>query len=102
MLPVGGEFTLGLCTNALIQGERLYLYFTSHEDNEVLLRVTVSDEDGTLLGETGVITPGHFLPDVALSALPKGEKLTLRVISYEPNTYYSRGTTKLTISYQSE
>jgi hypothetical protein len=100
MLPVGGEFTVGLCTNAPLRDGRLYLYFTSHEENDVLLRITVSDEDGTLLGETGLIKPNCFLPDLALSSEPRGSKLSIRVISYEEGTYYSRGTTKLTISYE--
>ena len=102
MLPVGGEFTVGLATNALLKEGRLYLYFTSHEENDVWLRITVSDEEGNLLGETGLIDPGTFLPDLALSAMPKGEKLSIRVISYEVDTYYSRGTTKLNVSFQTE
>ena len=44
------------------------------------------------MGETGLIKPGEYVRSVVFSKVPlAGVEISLRVMSYEPETYYSKG-----------
>ena len=55
------------------------------------------DRKGDILAETGLIKPGEYLPEITFDSLPDdGEKIILRLMSYQPDTYYSGGSVTLT------
>ena len=50
------------------------------------------DGNGNILGETGLIRPGEYVKDVALTEnLTAGKKIKLKIMGYEPETYFSAG-----------
>ena len=49
------------------------------------------DAKGNLLGETGVLRPGEYVEFVSLTSLPKKAEVVARILTYEPDTYYSMG-----------
>ena len=98
-IPVAEGFTVGACGNAFYKDGTLEVYFSSHASSTVLTRIKVYDESDTLLGESGLVYPGEYLPTVALSSPPSGEKLKLRVLSFEKDTYYSMGSAEFFISW---
>ena len=76
-----------------------YSHFNSYLDYRVL------DENGEMLGETGLIKPNEYVKYVALSReLPQGTKIKLKIMGYEPQTYRSAGAATLntTIGGQSD
>jgi hypothetical protein len=87
------EFSVGLCgAPQLREDGTLGLYFTNPAENQVWLRLRLYDEAGTLLCESGLLRPGEFLPAVRLSApAAPGASLSARIYSYEPDTYFNRG-----------
>ena len=61
-----------------------------------MIKLRVLDAQGDTLGETGLIRPGEYVQSVALDALPEdGDAVTLKLMAYEPETYYSGGSVSL-------
>ena len=54
-----------------------------------------------ILGETGLVRPGEYVQTVALTTIPKsGTPITLKIMAYEPDTYYSAGAASLNTTFQ--
>ena len=85
-------YKVGIC-GALVPDENgVDLWLTNPKDNNVWLKVRVLDADGNILGETGLIKPGEYVQTVGLQTVPPtGTQITLKVMAYEPETYYSAG-----------
>lgn len=92
------ELAVGLCATCEKDGDGLRIYFTSLEHNTAWVRVKIYDEKGKLRGESGLLRPGEYVEHIALSSAPKGETLTVKVLSYEPETYYSLGSAELVVN----
>ena len=78
------------------------VWFTSDAGNEVWVKLRVVDDGGNVLGESGVLRPGEYVEKVKLTKVPEATcAVSLKVIGYEPDTWYSAGTmvlnTELTI-----
>ena len=88
------EFGFFLCgTPAVTEDNRLRCYFTSPSSNNVWILLKVYDQEGNLLGASGLLRPGEYVEYIDLNqALPKGSAIRIKVLSYEVQTYYSKGT----------
>lgn len=72
------------------------VWLTNPKENEVWLKARVLDMDGKTLGETGLIRPGEYVRSVHLDTMPEtGDNVQLKIMAYEPDTYYSAGTVSL-------
>lgn len=72
------------------------VWLTNPKDNSVWLKLRVLNEDGDTLGETGLIRPGEYVRSVKLDTVPKsGNAVNLKIMAYEPDTYYSAGVVSL-------
>jgi hypothetical protein len=92
-MEIENGFAVSLCTNltANDRGET-DVYFTSDKDNLVWVRLVLLSEDGTELGSTGILKPDQYVKTIKLSSVPEEtETITLKILSYEPETYYSEG-----------
>lgn len=91
-LSLDEGFQVALCGAPEAREDALALYLTSLPDNTVWVRARVLDGEGGTLGESGLLRPGEYLPDLPLTRpLPKDGQVTVKLLSYEPETYYSRG-----------
>lgn len=84
-------YTFYLETEPSADEERLYLYLTNMYYSSVYLRVQVFDEEGNKVGQSDLCKPGHYIESIAVHEVKKGSGITMKVISYEVDTYYSRG-----------
>ena len=92
------ELAVGLCATCERVEDDLLIYFTSLEHNTAWVRVKVYDEKGKLRGESGLLRPGEYVERIPLTSSPKGKVLKIKVLSYEPETYYSLGSAELTVN----
>lgn len=77
---------------------KLTLYFTSSEKNVDLLKVRIFDSNNNLIGESGLLKPNSFVKDIVLNrSLEDKEGISVKVMSYEKDTYYSKGSFKLNV-----
>ena len=93
VLDARGVYKVGVCGVVKVVDKKVDVWFTSPAENTVWLKLRVQDKKtGKILGETGLIKPGEYVQSVTFSDFPEaGNAITLRVMSYEPETYYSRG-----------
>lgn len=73
----------------------LPVWFSADENNTVWVKLRVLDENGNVLGETGVLKPGEYVERMQLVEGVHSCKVTLQVMGYEPETYYSAGSVGL-------
>lgn len=90
-------FKASVCGVVIPNGNTADVWFTNPESNTVWLKLRVLDENGNILGETGLIKPGEYVQSVTLDTVPKaGTTIALKLMSYQPETYYSEGAATLT------
>ena len=93
---LGMEFRAYICGNVIVKDDAADVYFTNSEEFDVWLKLRVLTADGTLLGETGLIRPGEYVKSVSLtSEVEDGTAIKLKIMAYEPDTYYSAGSVTL-------
>ena len=92
----GMGYRFSVCGNVVMEGNAAAVYLTNPEENDVWLKLRVLDENGNILGETGLIRPGEYVKDVALTEdLSAGTKIKLKIMGYETETYFSAGSATL-------
>lgn len=88
----GMGYRFSVCGNVTMDGSSAVVYFTNPTENQVWIKLRVLDKDGNLLGETGLLKPGEYVETVELAEnLPVGTPVKLKIMGYEPETYYSAG-----------
>lgn len=94
----GMPYTFHVCGVFTVDNDlhKATVYFANDEDNDVLLKLEAYDDAGSLVGETGVVKPGEYVESVSLDTVfDDGDNVELRVVGYEPDTYYSAGNVTL-------
>lgn len=72
------------------------VWLTNPAENTVWLKVRILDEAGNILGESGLLRPGEYVRAVRLEKIPKQPTpVSLKIMAYEPETYYSAGSAVL-------
>ena len=96
-------YKVGICGKFIPKGNSADIWLTNPESNTVWLKVRVLDEKGNTLGETGIIKPGEYVQSVELDNVPKaGKPIVLKIMAYQPDTYYSEGAVSLNTTISEE
>lgn len=78
------------------ESDAVDVWLTNSTDNSVWLKVRILDKSGRTLGESGLIRPGEYVQSVRLDRIPKeNTEISLKIMAYEPDTYYSAGSAVL-------
>lgn len=89
-------YTFSICGKVICENGSAEIYLTNPDSSNVWLKVRVLDENDGILGETGLIKQGEYVQSVSLDNIPPdGSEIKLKVMSYEPDTYYSMGAASL-------
>ena len=96
-------YKVGICGKFIPDGNTADVWLTNPVSNTVWLKVRVLDAKGNTLGETGLIKPGEYVQSVTLDTVPKaGASIVLKIMAYEPETYYSAGVVTLNTTISEE
>ena len=96
-------YKVGICGKFIPKGNTADVWLTNPDSNTVWLKVRVLDEKGNTLGETGIIKPGEYVQSVTLDTVPKaGTPIVLKIMAYQPDTYYSEGAVSLNTTISEE
>ena len=96
-------YKAGICGKFIPKGNTADVWLTNPESNTVWLKVRVLDEKGNTLGETGLIKPGEYVQTVELDNVPKaGKPIVLKIMAYQPDTYFSEGAVTLNTTISEE
>lgn len=92
------DYIVSMCATPKEENCKLTLYFTSSEKNVDLLKAKVFDSNNNLIGESGLLEPNSYVKDIILNRnLVDNEGISIKVMSYEKETYYSKGSFKLNV-----
>ncbi len=95
----GMGYRFSVCGNVTLDGNEAAIFLTNPEGSGIWLKLRVLDQNGSLLGETGLIKPGEYVEAVTLTGdLPVGTAVVLKIMGYEPETYHSVGAVSLRTS----
>lgn len=98
----GMAYRVSVCGVPSVEGQSLTVFFTNTEGNEKYLKLRVVDEQGSILGETGLLQPGEYVECVKLKkTLSSGTAIKLKIMGYEPADYSSAGSVLLNVTIQS-
>jgi len=88
----GMNFKVGICGNIVVNGDTADIYFANTAGNAVWLKLRVLDEQNNIICETGLIKPNEYIKSISFeNEIQNGEKIKLKIMAYEPETYYSEG-----------
>lgn len=89
-------YKVSVCGVIIPSGNIADIWLTNPESNIAWLKLRVLDSYGNILGETGLIKPGEYVQSVTLTEVPKaGSQIGLKIMAYQPDTYYSEGSATL-------
>ena len=92
------DFSFKLCGEPEATDDGASLWLTNLAVNPAWMRAEIHDENGNLLGTSGVIKTDSYIQTVHTdSPLSAGQKIAVKVFFYEPETYYSMGTFTLNL-----
>lgn len=90
------EFLFSAAGELTVNDGSVDVWLTNPKENTVWLKVRILDESGNNLGESGLIKPDEYVRSVKLNTVPKStENVSLKIMAYEPETYYSAGSAAL-------
>ena len=90
-LDADNLYSISLYTKPLIDNKNLIIYLTSSKENNNYVKVRILKKE-KIIGESGLIKPGEYIKSIKLnSSLKKGDKITIKIMGYETETYYSYG-----------
>ena len=88
----GMSFSAHICGKIVPYDGKADLYFTNDAENTVLMKLRIYNEKGAVIAETGLIRPGQYIKTITFTAVPRnGEKINMKIMTYQPETYYSEG-----------
>ncbi len=86
------QYRVGLCGEIHVKEGKADIWFTNPAENSAWLKLRVLNEEGEIIGETGLVKQGEYVQSITFYQAPlQGEKITLRVMGYAPESYYSKG-----------
>ena len=92
----GMNFSAHVCGKVVLNGTSADLYFTNDDGNQVWLKLRILDEEDNILAETGLLKPNEFVRTVTFDTVPENSaNIKLKIMAYEPDTYYSAGAVTL-------
>lgn len=95
LLPVKEGYIVGLDTVPAYRDGKLCLNVANGAESTVWFLVRVYRENRKI-AQTGILYPGEYLAEVECErGLTSGEKITLQIIAYEPETYHSEGVARI-------
>lgn len=92
----GMTFTSYICGEVVVENGSADVYFTNPKGNSVWMKLRVFNSNGDVIAETGLIRPNEYIKSVKFDTIPEdGEKIVMKIMTYEPYTYESAGAVPL-------
>ena len=97
LLSVQEGYSISICGAPAVNENEVFFNITNPSDNSVWIRMEVLNANGEVIGSSGVLKQGQYLPSIELKEeLEAGTSdISVRIIGYEPNTWQSRGNVNL-------
>lgn len=94
--PLNDYYDFFVATKPRLVNGEILLFFTNPEKNDALLRVKLYNGD-ELIAESGYLNPGEYLEAISAPEAVAGSTIRIKVMSYEPETWYSIGACSMSV-----
>ena len=85
-------FQFAAAGNLQTQDGSVDVWLTNPEGNDIWLKARILDKNGQVLGESGLVKEGEYVQTILLDTVPEhSTEVSLKIMAYEPQTYYSAG-----------
>ena len=92
----GMKFNSFVCGEVNVVDGKADIYFTNPEKNTLWMKLRIFDKKGNIIAETGLIKPGEYVKTVNFDVIPTNNAdIVMRIMTYEPDSYYSGGAVSL-------
>ena len=92
----GMPYKTAVCGNICIDNGDAFIYLTNYSENSTWLKLRIYDSEGKIVAETGLVKPGEYIEKIHfVRVMQDAEKIKLKIMAYEPETYYSAGSVVL-------
>ena len=91
-LSLNDEVTVSLYSAPIVTDGTALVCFTADAGNTAWVRLRLQDTDGKILGQSDLLRPGEYVARVKLTTQPDRPEAIAKILTYEPDTYYSLGT----------
>ena len=93
----GMAFSASVCGVVNVEDGKADIYFTNSAENTLWMKIRIFDESNKIIAESGLIKPNEYVKTVTFNTVPAdGSKIRMKIMTYEPNTYYSGGAVSMT------
>ena len=91
-----GDINVSICGSITVEDGESDVWLYNNEKNNVWIKLRILDDHSNILGETGLVRPGEYVQSITYEHIPKKESnIVLKIMTYEPETYYSAGSINL-------
>lgn len=92
----GMPYKTAVCGNICIDNGDAFIYLTNYSENSTWLKLRIYDSEGKIVAETGLVKPGEYIEKIHfVRVMQDTERIKLKIMAYEPETYYSAGSVVL-------
>jgi len=96
IFDVAKGYRVGICGKPNLKNKYLTIFFSNPITNTVWIKLSITDKDGRMLGETGLLHPGEYIKQIKVNrTMDEGEPIIMQVLGYQKETYYSAGEVSL-------
>ena len=99
-LNLSEHASVSLYSVPVVQDNTATVFFAVKEESSVWVRLRLCDEEGNILGQTGLLRPGEYVKDILLERMPTSTRAVAKLLTYEPETYFSMGSATAKIQLQ--
>lgn len=96
-------YKFSICTSITVVEKKADIWLTNPQENSVWIKMRILDESGNKLSETGLLRPGEYVQAVYFDEVPENNTdIVLKLMAYEPETYYSAGSVQINTTIKVE
>lgn len=92
-------FSVSVCTDVFVSEGYAEVIFYNDPENNCFLKLRMLNKENSVISETGIIKPGEYIPRVYINSDSfSDETAVLKIMAYEPDTYYSEGAVSVNVN----
>lgn len=88
-------YSVSVCREICVEDNKALVCMTNHAINDVWMRIRLLTEDNVMLAESGIVKSGEFIRYIDTTNSISSDMVKIKLLFYEPETYYSKGTVTL-------
>ena len=101
-LTLSEDISLSMVSTLIVDENGVVdIWLTAPDTNKGWVALRLMDEQGNILGESGVLKPGQYIRSMQLENVPQQAGIVLaKILTYEPEPWYSMGSASAQLAFE--